>query len=233
MLHPAREDSAVTAVAIDGPSASGKSTVARLAAKELGFHYVDSGSLYRGFTWKCLRQGVDPANTEAVIDLVESTNVDFYIEDGAVRFLLDGEDPGPELRSMLVQERVSDVAAIPEVRARVVRLLQETTRFGPVVMEGRDIGTVVFPDTPFKFYLDADPEERARRRFQQLAPDGGSASLDSVLDSLRRRDQKDSTRKTAPLQIALGARVIDSTRMNAEEVARIVVDTVRRAMAGP
>ncbi len=224
-------NNSIIAVAIDGPSASGKSTVARLSARELGFHYVDSGSLYRGLTWKCLREGVDTEDPAAVIELVNRTKLDFFVEEGAIRFTLDGEDPGAQIRSMPVQERVSDVAAIPEVRARIVQHLRETTRFGNVVMEGRDIGTVVFPDTPFKFYLDADPEERARRRHQELAQTAGDTTVDNVLASLQRRDRKDSTRKTAPLQIALGAKVIDSTAMQAEDVVRIVVAQVRGALS--
>jgi cytidylate kinase len=224
-------NSPVIAVAIDGPSASGKSTVARLSARELGFLYVDSGSLYRGLTWKCLREGVDTEDPQAVIELAEKTRLDFFVEEGAVRFTLDGEDPGPQIRSMPVQERVSDVAAVPEVRSLIVRHLRETTRFGNVVMEGRDIGTVVFPDTPYKFYLDADPEERARRRHQELVQTAGDTTVDNVLASLQRRDRKDSTRKTAPLQIALGAKVIDSTSMRAEDVVKIVVAHVRGALA--
>lgn len=224
-------NNAVIAVAIDGPSASGKSTVARLSARELGFLYVDSGSLYRGLTWKCLREGVNTEDPVAVADLVNRTKLDFFVEEGAIRFTLDGEDPGAQIRSMPVQERVSDVAAVPEVRTRVVHHLRETTRFGHVVMEGRDIGTVVFPDTPFKFYLDADPEERARRRHQELVQNASDTTVDTVLASLQRRDRKDSTRKTAPLQIALGAKVIDSTSMQAEDVVKIVVDHVRSALA--
>jgi cytidylate kinase len=221
----------VITVAIDGPSASGKSTVARLSARELGFLYVDSGSLYRGLTWKCLREGVDTQDPQAVTELAERTTIEFFVEEGAVRFTLDGEDPGPQIRSMPVQERVSDVAAVPEVRSIVVRHLRETTRFGNVVMEGRDIGTVVFPDTPYKFYLDADPEERARRRHQELMQTADDTTIDTVLASLQRRDQKDSTRTTAPLQIALGAKVIDSTTMRAEDVVKIVVSHVRGALA--
>lgn len=220
----------VIAIAIDGPSASGKSTVARLTARELGFLYVDSGSLYRGLTWKCLREGVNTEDPAAVAELAQRVSFEFFIEDGAVRFTLDGEDPGLQIRSLPVQERVSDVAAVPEVRARIVQLLRETTRFGNVVMEGRDIGTVVFPDTPYKFYLDADPEERARRRHKELAKQSADATVETVRESLQRRDQKDSTRKTAPLQIALGAKVIDSTGLKAEEVVRIVVERVRELM---
>jgi len=216
-------------IAIDGPSASGKSTVAREAAKALGFNYVDSGALYRGLTWKCLRDGVNLDDPECVIAAVEQVQIEFFVEDHAVRFSLDGDDPGNQVRSVAVQERVSDLAAIPEVRAIIVRRLRETTKFGSLVMEGRDIGTVVFPDTPHKFYLDADPEERARRRHQEMLKSAADTTVDTVLESLQRRDRKDATRKAAPLQIALGARVIDSTSMEVGEVAALVVREARES----
>ncbi len=214
-------------IAIDGPSASGKSTVARESARALGFNYVDSGSLYRGLTWKCLRERVNVEEPAAVLELVGRIQLDFFVEERAVRFTIDGEDPGAQVRSVPVQERVSDVAAIPEVRHYLVQLLRETTRFGSLVMEGRDIGTVVFPDTPFKFYLDADPEERARRRHQEMLQSASDTTVDKVLDSLRRRDRKDTTRKAAPLQIALGAKVIDSTSMEISDVVDLVVKQVK------
>lgn len=225
----AKLNSPVTVIAIDGPSASGKSTVARETAHALGFNYVDSGSLYRGLTWKCLRENTNIDDPQAVIELVRGVNLEFFVEEGAVRFNLDGEDPGAQVRSMAVQERVSDVAAIQEVRTMVVQHLRNTARFGSLVMEGRDIGTVVFPDTPFKFYLDADPEERARRRHQELVQSATDTTVDNVLASLQRRDRKDSTRKAAPLQIALGARVIDSTSMQVEQVVQLVVEQVKAA----
>lgn len=214
-------------IAIDGPSASGKSTVARESARALGFNYVDSGALYRGITWKCLRDRVPADSPAAVLELMARIKLEFFVEEHAVKFSIDGEDPGAQIRSVPVQERVSDVAAIPEVRQILVKLLRETTRFGNLVMEGRDIGTVVFPDTPFKFYLDADPEERARRRHQEMLQSASDTTVDNVLDSLRRRDRKDTTRKAAPLQIALGARVIDSTSMEVGDVVKLVVEQVR------
>lgn len=219
----------VVVIAIDGPSASGKSTVARESARALGFNYVDSGSVYRGITWKCLREQVPTDQPSAVLDLMSRIKLDLFVEEHAVKYSFDGEDPGAQVRSVPVQERVSDVAAIPEVRQIVVGLLREATRFGHLVMEGRDIGTVVFPDTPFKFYLDADPEERARRRHQEMLRSASDTTVDNVLDSLRRRDQKDSMRKAAPLQIALGARVIDSTTMAVGDVVKLVVEQVRAA----
>lgn len=220
-------------VAIDGPSASGKSTVSRRVAEALGFTYVDSGSLYRGVTWKALREGVGTRDAERVMEMLGRVDLRFHVQDRAVGFTMDGEEPGPQLRSEPVRESVSDVAAMPGVRAFVVDRLRGMARYGRIVMEGRDIGSVVFPDTPFKFYLDADPEERARRRFRELQQAEGEGSVSQVLDSLRRRDQKDSHRKTAPLQIPLGATVIDSTSMTVDEVVARIVSCVRGAGRAP
>jgi CMP/dCMP kinase len=218
-------------VAIDGPSASGKSTVSKRVAEELQFTYVDSGSLYRGVTWKSIRDGIDVREHQSVIDLTRRMQLDFFVQNRVVVFTIDGEEPGSQLRSEPVRENVSEVAAIPEVRTYIVQRLREMARFGHVVMEGRDIGTVVFPTTPFKFYLDADPEERARRRFEELVRMEGTSDVDQVRHSLRKRDEKDSTRKTAPLQIALGARVINTTAMGIEDVVALIVAEVRSAGA--
>jgi len=222
-------NNASTVVAIDGPSASGKSTVARLAAAELGWVYVDSGALYRGLTWKALREGVDPARPADLVALLPRLVWEFTAVQRAVQFTIDGEDPGPQLRSEPVREAVSDVAAVPEVRAFIVGELRRLTAFGPLVMEGRDIGSAVFPATPFKFYLDADPLERARRRAQELAAAEGGSDVGRVHASLARRDHKDAARQTAPLQIPLGARVINTTALGIAEVVALVVAAVRGA----
>jgi cytidylate kinase len=222
----------VIVVAIDGPSASGKSTVSRRVAQDLGFTYVDSGSLYRGITWKALREGTDLGDLTAVLELLQTMRLEFYVKDRSVGFTIDGEDPGSQLRSEPVRERVSDVAAIPEVRSFVVRHLRSMRRYGCVVMEGRDIGSVVFPDEAVKFYLDADPRERARRRHRELSGKEGEGDVGRVLDALARRDEKDSSRKTAPLQIPLGARVINSTSMSIEEVVASIVRDLRDAGVG-
>ncbi len=216
-------------LAIDGPSASGKSTVARMAAGRLGFNYVDSGSFYRGLTWKSLREGIDTTLAAQVVALLERIDFQCFLRQGAVMFTIDGEDPGDQIRSQPVQEHVSDIAAIPEVRTFVVKMLRETVQLGSLAMEGRDIGTVVFPETPFKYYLDANPEERARRRYAELSAQSGYSDVSEVYDSLARRDRKDSTRKAAPLQIALGARVIDSTGMVAGQVVDMIIDDLRAA----
>lgn len=219
-------------VAIDGPSASGKSTVSRRVAEELGYVYVDSGALYRGMTWKALREGVDVRDAERVVTLMATTQWDFFLDRLVVRFTIDGDDPWNELRSAPVREAVADVAAIPAVRAFLSDHLRRMVRFGPLVMEGRDIGSAVFPETPYKYYLDAAPEERAKRRHRELADSEGYADVNEVLDSLRRRDHKDSTRPTAPLQIALGARVINTTELTVEEVVGRIVSELRAAGLG-
>lgn len=214
-------------VAIDGPSASGKSTVSRYVARALGFIYVDSGMFYRTLTWKAVVEGVAAGDAPAAIDLMRRCRWETAVVDGAVRLRLDGVDPGVAIRSEPVRERVSEIAAIPEVRSFIVARLRETAALGPLVMEGRDIGTVVFPDSPWKFYLDADPEERARRRARELEQMEGHADTAAVRDSLARRDQRDRTRKDAPLQIALHATVIDSTSMSIDDVARRIAARVR------
>ncbi|MBN2163482.1 MAG: (d)CMP kinase [Pontiellaceae bacterium] len=218
----------VKTIAIDGPSASGKSTVSKGVAKELGFTYVDSGALYRGVTWQALRKGVDTKDPEAVIDSMYDADWDFFVQDGATVFSIDGDVPVQELREKDVRESVANVAAIPEVRKFVVENLQSLANFGSLVMEGRDIGTVVFPDSPYKFYLDADPEERAMRRYRELVSAGEDEKAHEVMESLKKRDKIDSTRKTDPLVVAPGALVIDSTSMTLEDVIRTVIDAVMR-----
>lgn len=200
-------------VAIDGPAASGKSTVARLVAGRLGFLYVNSGAMYRAFTWLALERGIDCADRGAVIDMLAHSTVDCGESDGAGVIRLDGRVAGEEIHSPAVNANVSAIAAIPEVRESLLGALRAYGERSNVVMEGRDIGTVVFPDTAHKFYIDASPEIRqARRRSQGLE--------DSVAD----RDRKDSSRETAPLAIAPDAVVIDSSDQGIEEVVAAVLD---------
>ena len=212
-------------IAVDGPSASGKSTVARRVAAALQWVYVDSGSLYRGVTWHALRQGVDVRQPEALVRMLAAMEITLRLEHGAVRFAVDGDDPGEALRGRDVTDAVSPVSTVPEIRARIVDLLRGMTRFGSLVVEGRDIGSVVFPDTPHKFYLDASPEERARRRHREVA--GAAAGVGDVAQSLQRRDQLDSSRAAAPLRIAPGAVVIDSTAVGIDQVVAFILERVR------
>jgi cytidylate kinase len=220
-------------IAIDGPSASGKSTVAREVARRLGGVYVDSGALYRAVTWQALRQGLDPRDGAMLAAMLASTPWAFQVRNHAVEFSIAGVRPGLDLRGPQVREAVSDFAAVPEVREWVCARLREMERHAPLVMEGRDIGTVVFPHAPFKFFLDADPRERARRRARDLAEQEGQADVDEVHASLARRDTKDSTRRDAPLRIAPEAKVIDTTALSVEEVVSLIVDEVRRRARKP
>jgi len=215
-------------VAIDGPSASGKSTVARKVAGVLDWLYVDSGALYRAVTWKALKEGLDTKDGESVAELVKTLVPEFSVKDGVVCFLLDGIALDRELRTKEINLNVSPVAAEATVRAYVTQWLRDMAELGNLVMEGRDIGTTVFQDSKFKFYLDASPEERARRRHAETE-DTEDMSVKDVHESLSRRDKIDSRRMTAPLYVADDANVIDSTSMDIGEVADYVIDCVRKA----
>lgn len=212
-----------TVVAIDGPAASGKSTVARAVATRLGFLYVDSGAVYRAVTWQALEQGVPAADACAVARLVASVRLDFFVDGNAVRLRVAEIAPVEELRTSAVNRHVSAVAAVPDVRKSVVRWLREMAALGPLVMEGRDIGTAVFPETTYKFYLDADPAERAKRRHSELLGGKSEPTVHDVQQSLKRRDRIDSGRKMDPLAVAQGATVIDSTSMSVDDVVAAIV----------
>jgi cytidylate kinase len=214
-------------IAIDGPAASGKSTVSRDVARHLGALYLDSGSLYRGVTWKAVREDVEVGDPASVVRLMDAMDWQFAVRDGRVVYEIDGEDPGAQIRSEPVVERVSAVAAIPAVRERINRRLRDARRFGPLVVEGRDIGSIVFPHANYKFYLDASPDERARRRRNDAADSAAGRAVEAVRDDLERRDRMDRSRSTAPLQIPLGAVVIDTTDLALDTVVERVIEIVQ------
>lgn len=218
-------------VAIDGPAASGKSTVAKRVALELGSLYVDSGALYRAITWHALRESVDVRDFEAVAGMLPSISMVFAVSEGAVTFRLNGADPGLAIRREPVNRAVSYVAANPPVRSKVVGWLRDMAPLGQLVVEGRDIGTAVFPNARWKFYLDASPEVRAHRRHAEMTARDEDTSVSDVGESLKRRDTIDSTRRADPLRIAEGATVVDSTVMAIDEVVRCITDYVRGAAA--
>lgn len=218
----------VMVVAVDGPAASGKSTVSRSAAKMLGFNYVDTGAMYRSITWKALEEGLDVEDTIAVMAMMHRIKISFELVEKRVRMLIDDLYPGNAMREPRVTEKVSAIAAIPEVRQVLVQHQRSLTRFGNLVMEGRDIGTVVFPDTPYKFYLEANPEIRALRRKRDLEAMKIPATQEGVAESIQRRDRKDSGRSVSPLQIALGATVVENSKLTVDETAQIIVDHIRQ-----
>ncbi|MDP6491119.1 MAG: 3-phosphoshikimate 1-carboxyvinyltransferase [Kiritimatiellia bacterium] len=221
------EDNVNVVIAIDGPAASGKSTVARKVAAALDDAlYVDSGAIYRGIAWAALERGVDVHDADAVARMLADLDVGFFSRDGAVGFGIDGVEPGMAIRTRAVNDSVSPVAVIPAVRVQVVKWLKGMAALGTLVMEGRDIGTAVFPGTPHKFYLDASAEERTRRRHREMATED-AVDEDEVGKSLRRRDKIDSSRKMDPLQVAPGATRIDSTAMAIDEVVESIVAAVK------
>ncbi len=210
-------------IAIDGPAASGKSTVARRVAAARNSLYVDSGALYRAVTWVGLTRGIPGKDTERIIALLDDCDFEFFVDDGAVRFSFEGRVPVDELRTAEINENVSPVAAVPEVRERVVGWLRAMSSFGTLVMEGRDIGTNVFPGAEMKFYLDASPEERARRRHGETE---GDMSVSEVGESITRRDTIDRMRPTNPLSIADDAEVIDTTGLSIDDVVDRVLKSI-------
>jgi len=204
------------AVAIDGPAASGKSTVARRLAERLGLIMINTGAMYRAIAWATIQKSVDATDSQAVIAMLDGIEVDCGVRDGGSTILIDGIDPGDALREDPVNARVSKVAAIPEVRDLLVAKQREYLTLGSLVMEGRDIGSVVFPNTPYKLYIDASEEVRLARR-----------SAEGLADVVSQRDAEDSERKTSPLIVADGATVIDSSDMGIDEVVETALLTLR------
>jgi cytidylate kinase len=214
-------------IAIDGPSGAGKSTLARRLARELGFIYLDTGAMYRALALKVLRQGVDLADDARLARLVESTEIDLQEENGRLEVLLDGSNVAHEIRAPEVSQIASKVSALKIVRARMLDLQRSMARRGSVVAEGRDIGTVIFPDAEVKIFLDASAEERARRRFAELRAAGRPADLSETLREMEERDKRDSERDLAPLRMADDALRIDSSSVSADNVAAKVLSEIR------
>jgi cytidylate kinase len=218
-------------VAIDGPAASGKSTVARLLAKRIGGYYINTGDMYRAVSWVALTHGVDPvANPAGVVKLLADCDLRYRIVDDVPTLFLNNEVvPQEAIRSPEVSAIVSPVAAIPEVREWMLDRQRECKEVGIVIMEGRDIGTVIFPDAKFKFFVTASPMERARRRLAQKGEVAEGATLESVAADIARRDEIDSTRAVAPLRPAENAVTIMTDGITAEEVADLLATAIRNA----
>ncbi len=214
-------------IAIDGPSGAGKSSVSKRVGSELGFLHVDSGALYRIMTWQCLVHQIDTSNPEAVAAFAEKIDVDYTPRDNAVAYYVNGVEPGHAIRTPEINQHASPVATVKAVRDRVTGWLRDMTRFGDLIVEGRDITTAVFPDTPARFYLVASAEARAERRRKEEREKGiADQSVDAVKQSLLARDAIDSSRKHAPLRKADGVLEIDSTLMTLDEVVQTVIDAL-------
>ena len=199
-------------IAIDGPAASGKSSVARELARRLGFVYVNSGAMYRAVTWCVLEHNVDPTDSERIAGLMESVGINCDLRNNESRILIDDVDPADHLRDDRVNNGVSLVSRVPRVREILVERMRSYARDHDLVMEGRDIGSVVFPDTPYKFYIDASPEVRSQRR-----------ALQGERDAIAARDHADSSRQASPLVVAKDAEVIDSSKLTIEEVVDEII----------
>jgi cytidylate kinase len=209
-----------TVIAIDGTSASGKSTNAKLVAKALGFIYVDTGAMYRTLAWHCLQNRIDVHDAKAVAAACRKWKTSLENRNGHVHLLVDGYYPEKEIRTAEVSAAVSHVAAVPKVREWMKKKQRECIQFGNLVMEGRDIGTNVFPETDYKFYLDAHLDERTKRR-----------AAEGVNENLAARDQRDSQRAAAPLMIALGARVINNSEMTSEQTSGLIIEDIKARLA--
>lgn len=214
-------------VAIDGPAGAGKSTVAKLVAKKLGYIYIDTGAMYRAVTLTAMREGIDLNNHLSLSELADKSMI-VLLPDGdkGLKVLLNGEDVSEEIRGQDVSNNVSLVAMVPGVRKRLVEMQRAMAVQGGVVMEGRDIGTVVLPDAPVKIFLTASYQERARRRREELAAKGNFIDQEQMEKEIQARDQIDSTREVDPLTPAADARIIDSTSFAADEVVDMIMSLV-------
>jgi len=218
-------------IAIDGPAASGKTTLGQRLARELGYLFFDTGVMYRAITFIALKQCVELNNEKKVVELAYQTNIDVQppsIEDGRVSDILaNGEDITWEIRSPEVDANVSLVSSYAGVRDALTKQQRRIAQKGSIVMVGRDIGTVVLPDADIKFYLDASAEERANRRYKEITERGDKANFESILQGVKKRDQIDSNRDIAPLRPAEDAIIIESDDMNADEVLKFALKIVK------
>ncbi len=217
-------------VAIDGPAGAGKSTVARAAAKELGFIYVDTGALYRAVGVYCLRNSIVTTDVDAVGAILEGITVELKFIDGIQHVFLNGDDVSTEIRLPEASMAASNVSAIPSVRAFLFDLQRDIAAKNNCLMDGRDIGTVVLPNAQVKIFLTADPEERAKRRFLELQEKGSTVTFKEVLDDLLVRDYNDSHREIAPLKPAEDSVVINTTGLTLEESINKIIETVKEKM---
>ncbi|MFD2966167.1 (d)CMP kinase [Sphingobacterium bambusae] len=211
-------------IAIDGFSSCGKSTVAKALAKKLHFVFIDSGAMYRAVTLYFIRQGIDMTDEAAVVAALENIHIDFVPNAEKTQILLNEEDVSDEIRMMHVSDLVSEVSAIKAVRHAMVAQQQKLGKRRNIVMDGRDIGTTVFPDADLKIFMTADPRVRAERRFAELAAKGETVTMEEVVENLSHRDHIDSTREESPLRQAADAFVLDNSSIDQAEQLRIVME---------
>lgn len=215
-------------IALDGPSGAGKSTIARLLAQRLGYIYIDTGAMYRAIGWKAKQECIDPADEPKLAELCQRTEVLIKKDNSDPKVYVDGRDVSGEIRTPEMGMMASSVSKSPVVRARLLTLQRELGRNGGVVMDGRDIGTVVFPDAEVKFFLDASAEERGRRRYLELKAKGMDVDLGQITKEIQERDKQDSGRALAPLRKAEDALLLDSTGVSIDDVLTRMLSLVKK-----
>jgi cytidylate kinase len=213
-------------ITIDGPAGSGKSTVSRLLAKKLSYLYLDTGALYRAVAWQAIRNGISATDEEAVAELCRQTEIRFRRVDDVLKVFVDAEDVTEKIRTEPVGLLASTLSAMPVVRSSLLRIQRESGKNGGIVAEGRDMGTVVFPDADLKFFLDADVEERVRRRYMELVMRGEKVDYQSLKKDLLCRDRQDRERAVAPLKVPEGAIIVDSTRLSIDAVVKAMLAAI-------
>lgn len=213
-------------IAIDGPAGAGKSTVAKMLAKNLNIVYLDTGAMYRGVAYYVIQKGVDPASESAVIPLLDGIQMDILYENGMQKVMICGDNVTPFIREHNISMAASTVSKIPAVRIKLVELQRKIAAKTPCVLDGRDIGSYVLPDAPYKFYMTATPEERAKRRHLELMQKGVNISYQAVLDDITARDYQDSNRAFAPLKATEDAIIIDTTDLTPEQTAEQIMKKV-------
>lgn len=222
----------VIAVAIDGPAGAGKSTIARAAAAQLGFVYVDTGALYRTIGLAVCRRGIDGTDVPGILATLPEIQVGLIYQDGAQHVLLDGEDVSDAIRTPQISTYASQVSSVPEVRAYLLDLQRDLARRQSVIMDGRDIGTVILPDAKVKIFLTASPEKRAARRCAELREKGQDVTVEGILADMERRDALDASRAVAPLKQAEDAVLVDTSDLTLEQSIEAVLTVIRDKMKG-
>jgi cytidylate kinase len=218
-------------VAIDGHSSCGKSTLAKALAKKLHFIYIDSGAMYRAVTLFFLRQNIDLKDQESVLDALSKIQIDFLTADNQTLITLNSEDVSKEIRQMPVADKVSTVSAIKDVRIEMVKQQQRMGRSGNIVMDGRDIGTVVFPNADLKLFMTADPQIRAERRYNELISKGEKVNMEDIFENLAKRDYQDTTREESPLIQAEDAVVLDNSHIDETQQLEFAMGYIKPLLA--